>query len=190
MLRIDLMRHGEPEGGKRFRGSSLDDPLTDKGWQQMRDAVKGHDGWDIVVTSPLLRCQKFAFEVAEQYGIDCDIIDDLKEIGFGHWEGKSRAIVRAMHAKEYAQFYASPEQSPPKNAEQLGVFYRRILAAIKQLQKDYEGQTILLVTHAGVIRAMLAHILDMPLNAMYKMNIANASLIEIEIGESNKVNFC
>lgn len=189
MVQIDLMRHGEPEGGKRFRGHSIDDPLTENGWQQMRMAVKDHDGWDCVVTSPLLRCQEFADEIAEQYGIECNTIDDLKEIGFGHWEGKSRAIVRAMHAKEYAQFYANPEQNTPKDAEQLGVFYRRILEVIKHIQSDYDDQTLLLVAHAGVIRAILAHVLDTPLNTMYKMNISNASLIRIELAETNKVTF-
>ena len=189
MVKVTLMRHGEPEGGKRFRGHSLDDPLTDLGWQQMRNAVKDKEGWDHVVTSPLLRCQNFAHEIAEQQGIDCETIDDLKEISFGHWEGKSRAIVRAMHAKEYAQFYANPERHTPKKAEQLGVFYRRILAVIKQIQIDYDNQSILMVTHAGVIRAILSHALDTPINTMYKMNISNASLTDIELGETNKVNF-
>jgi len=163
--------------------------LSDKGWQQMRDAVHAGAEWGCVVSSPLIRCADFANEVAKQHDISCDIIDDLKEIGFGHWEGKSRAIVKAMHAKEYAQFYANPEQNPPKNAEQLGQFYRRILAVIKNLKTEYDGQNILLITHAGVIRAILAHALDTPLNSMYKMNVMNASLINIELGDSNKVTF-
>ena len=190
MVRIDLMRHGEPEGGKRFRGHSIDDPLTDHGWQQMREAVKSHESWDYVITSPLLRCQDFADEIAQQQGIACNVIDDLKEIGFGHWEGKSRAIIKAMHAKEYARFYADPEQNTPKDAEQLGVFYRRILTVIKLIQADYDNQTILLVAHAGVIRAILTYVLEAPLNTMYKMNVTNASLISIELGETNKVTFC
>jgi len=188
-ITLDLMRHGEAEGGKRFRGHSIDDPLSDKGWQQMRAAVEGRLGWDGIVTSPLLRCQQFATEVAEQQQISCDIIDGLKEIGFGAWEGKSRAIVKAMHAREYASFYANPEQNPPKDAEQLGVFYRRILAVLKQLQADYDGQHLLLVAHAGVIRAILSFALDTPLNAMFKMQITNASLTRVEINERCKVYF-
>ena len=41
---IDLIRHGEPEGGRAFRGHSIDDPLSEKGWQQM---------WDVLAKSPL-----------------------------------------------------------------------------------------------------------------------------------------
>ncbi len=189
MIMIDLMRHGEPQGGKRFRGHSIDDPLSDKGWEQMRGAITGGYSWDCVVSSPMLRCKAFALEVAEQQKCGCNVIDDLKEIGFGHWEGKSRAIIRALYAKEYAQFYANPEQNPPKNAEQLGIFYRRILAVLKNVQQEYDGQHILLIAHAGVIRAILAYALDMPLNSMFKMEIQNAALIRIELGEPNKVVF-
>jgi len=189
MVTIDLMRHGEPQGGNRYRGHAIDDPLSDKGWQQMRDAVHTGAEWDSVVSSPLIRCADFANEIAQQNDISCDIIDDLKEIGFGHWGGKSRAIIRAMHAKEYALFYANPEQNTPKNAEKLGVFYRRVLAVLKYIQCDYDGQHLLLVVHAGVIRAILAHVLETPLNTMYKIDISNASLIRIELGETNKVFF-
>jgi len=38
---LDLMRHGEPVGGRRYRGQ-MDDPLSEKGWAQMRNAVGNH----------------------------------------------------------------------------------------------------------------------------------------------------
>ncbi|WP_173425610.1 histidine phosphatase family protein, partial [Stutzerimonas stutzeri] len=53
--RIDLLRHGETERGGGFRGS-LDDALTDRGWQQMREAVDGAGPWDALISSPLQRC--------------------------------------------------------------------------------------------------------------------------------------
>ena len=42
---IDILRHGQCEGGEIYRGST-DVPLTDLGWQQMRNAVASHNGWD------------------------------------------------------------------------------------------------------------------------------------------------
>lgn len=186
---IDLMRHGEPEGGSLFRGHSLDDELSDKGWQQMRGAIKAEHRWDAVVTSPLLRCKCFAEEVAKSQKISCEVYDDLKEIGFGHWEGKTRSLIRALHAREYASFYADPEHNTPKEAEPLGVFYRRVLAVLRQLSQHYDHQHLLLVAHAGVLRAILTHALDAPLNSMYKMSISNAAIIRVELGEQTKVYF-
>ena len=54
---IDLLRHGEPEGGRAYRGHSIDDPLSETGWQQMWAAVGYHKPWEQIVSSPLQRCQ-------------------------------------------------------------------------------------------------------------------------------------
>ena len=58
---IDLLRHGEPVGGRRYRGQQ-DDPLSDTGWAQMRTSC-AEQSWDAVVSSPLQRCARFAEEL-------------------------------------------------------------------------------------------------------------------------------
>ena len=58
MAVIDLIRHGEPEGGRRYRGAT-DDPLTAAGWRQMEAAVAGLS-WQRIYSSPLVRCADFA----------------------------------------------------------------------------------------------------------------------------------
>ena len=55
---VDLLRHGEPVGGSRYRGQ-VDDALSEKGWQQMWQAVAGRGDWQQIITSPLQRCQAF-----------------------------------------------------------------------------------------------------------------------------------
>jgi len=62
---IDLLRHGEPVGGRRYRGQT-DDPLSEKGWQQMRAAVLDVQGWDVIYSSPLRRCAEFAQELSRR----------------------------------------------------------------------------------------------------------------------------
>ena len=62
---IDILRHGQCQGGEIYRGST-DVSLTDLGWQQMRNAVASHSGWDAVVSSPLTRCKLFAQEHAAE----------------------------------------------------------------------------------------------------------------------------
>jgi len=57
---VDLLRHGEPVGGRRYRGQT-DDPLSDKGWKQMWTAVAGQQPWQVIVTSTLSRCREFAW---------------------------------------------------------------------------------------------------------------------------------
>ena len=66
---IDLIRHGEPAGGRRYRGHGLDDPLTEKGWSQMWNAVGEFSAWQQIITSPMQRCQAFAHALGERHAI-------------------------------------------------------------------------------------------------------------------------
>ena len=62
---VDLLRHGQTEGGQKFRGA-LDDPLSSLGWKQLRISVGDYLGWQVIVSSPLIRCAAFAKELAER----------------------------------------------------------------------------------------------------------------------------
>jgi alpha-ribazole phosphatase/probable phosphoglycerate mutase len=89
---LDLMRHGEPVGGRRYRGQ-IDDPLSEKGWAQMHAAVGDAAPWTRIVSSPLLRCRAFAETLSDRHGLPLALDDRLKEVGFGDWEGKSAAEI-------------------------------------------------------------------------------------------------
>ena len=62
--RIDLLRHGEPVGGRRYRGQ-VDDALSETGWTQMWNAVAEDPGWQQIESSHQQRCRDFAASMAE-----------------------------------------------------------------------------------------------------------------------------
>ena len=78
-MKLSLLRHGEPVGGRIYRGNQ-DDPLTEKGWQQMLDATQ-NQSWDLIITSPLLRCQSFAQHLHQQQKSSLEIVDNFLELG-------------------------------------------------------------------------------------------------------------
>ncbi|MCG7939284.1 MAG: histidine phosphatase family protein [Candidatus Thiodiazotropha lotti] len=178
---IDLLRHGEPVGGRRYRGQ-IDDPLSDTGWQEMRDAVSGQGPWQTIISSPLIRCAAFAAELSDQMDITLSYDDRLKEVGFGHWEGFSGDQLRAQDPHQMKRFYHDPIGHRPQNAEPLESFSQRVVQAYNQAVRENSGQHILLITHAGVIRSILANLLDAPLGSMYRFSIGTASLSRIKIG--------
>ena len=104
---IDLIRHGEPEGGQMFRGSK-DDPLSDTGWQQMIAAIAEGDQWDAIVSSPMQRCQRFAQQLAEEHRIPLHIDKDLREIGFGEWEGLTAGQIQERYGDDLNHFWQDP----------------------------------------------------------------------------------
>ena len=177
---IDLMRHGEPVGGRRYRGQ-IDDPLSEQGWEQMRQAVARKSPWQTVISSPLKRCSDFSRELSTRLKIGLAYDERLKEVGFGTWEGLSGDQLREKDNTVLTRFYHDPIANRPQGAEPLDSFNHRVNQAFAQAVAQHAGKHILLVTHAGVIRSILTQTLNAPLASMYRFSIGTASLSRIQI---------
>lgn len=176
---IDLLRHGEPVGGRMYRGS-IDHPLTERGWAQMRAATAAPEAWTHIISSPLSRCRAFAEELARRLDIDCRIDDDLREVGFGAWEGKTGEQLRQENPTQLQQFYHDPVTHRPAGAEPLDAFVARVGGVVERVRVAHAGQHPLLVCHAGVIRAAVTHTLGAPPAGMYRLDVANAALTRLK----------
>ena len=176
--RIELLRHGEPVGGRRYRGQ-LDDTLSERGWTQMWAAVGERCDWQQIVTSPLQRCHAFAAALGERQQLPVQEEARFAEVGFGEWEGKTRAELEQLVPGQVGRFLRDPVTSRPPGAEPLDAFIARVQAGFDALLAAYAGQSVLVVAHAGVIRAIMASVLEIPPAVMYRINVANAGITEI-----------
>lgn len=177
---IDIIRHGEPEGGRAFRGHSIDDPLSEKGWQQMWDAVGEAPPWDQIITSPLERCQAFAEALMDVYKIPCSTEENFKEVGFGSWEGRTPDEIKKNDLKEYQNFYLDPVNARPQGAEALDGFIQRVTSSYNKIIEKYKGKHILIVAHAGVNRAIIANALHAAPIGLYRIKVNNAGISRIK----------
>ena len=164
---IDVIRHGEPVGGRRYRGHGVNDPLTEKGWQQMWDAVADCSNWQHIASSPLSRCLDFAQQLSKKLKIGYSVDDRFKEIGFGTWEGLTPDEIIANDIDALKQFYKDPIRNRPEGAEPLESFSSRVWDAYENISRKHVNEKVLIVGHAGVIRAITANILGMDLNHVY-----------------------
>lgn len=179
---VDFIRHGEPVGGRRYRGDGADDPLSDKGWQQMWDAVSDNVPWGQVVTSPMQRCHAFARALQERHGLPVEIDTRFREVGQGDWEGRSPDEIIARDEQEYHAFYQDPQRNRPPGSEPLEAFGARVAEALEFLFQHYQGKHVLVVAHAGVIRAALGYILQSEPVAWYRARINNAAFTRFMSG--------
>lgn len=177
---IDLLRHGKPEGGEIFRGST-DVALEALGWQQMRQAVTREQPWQRIVSSPLIRCAAFAEELAQQYQLPVSTHEGLREISFGDWDGQTFADIRAQSGDLLDLYWRDPFKHAPPNAESMTAFCARVKAALWQLVEQYQGEHLLLITHGGVIRALLAEILQSEAVSLLRYEVPYASFSRIRI---------
>ena len=176
---VDFLRHGEPVGGRRYRGDGVDDPLSEKGWQQMWDAVGEHHPWDRIVASPLSRCLAFAEALAARHGIALSADPRFMEVGFGSWEGNTAAELEVEDPDQLRRFYADPVNARPAGAEVLADFFGRVSAAVDHVLDQHAGKHVLVVAHAGVIRAAIAHVIGAPAAGMYRIQVDNAGITRI-----------
>ncbi len=177
---IDLMRHGEPEGGRAYRGHRIDDPLSDKGWQQMWAAIGDQAPWSQIITSPMRRCSEFARAVADKYTLPVTVEHDLREVGFGEWEGRTPDEIQATNLKEYQDFYLDPVNQRPAGAEDLPGFISRVDKTYQQIVRQYQAQHILIVAHAGVNRAIIGQALHAAPLGLYRIKVNNAGLTRLK----------
>ena len=177
---FDFMRHGEPVGGSRIRGQT-DDPLNELGWQQMRAQVGENCVWHRVVSSPLSRCSAFASETAARFNLPLELDEQLKEIGFGVWEGLSRSELVAMQPDVLSQFWRDPLRHAPAGAEPIDKFKQRVGEAWQRLLTAHAGQRVLVVCHAGVIRMSLCQTLGFPIEHVFRVKVPYAGVTRFQV---------
>jgi alpha-ribazole phosphatase len=179
MSTVDLLRHGEPEGGVRYRGDGVDDPLSERGWAQMWAAAGESSDWTHVLSSPLRRCRSFAEAAAERYGLPLAVDERFREMGFGAWEGRRHDEVRDADPEAYFAFFRDAVNHRPPGSEPLDIFYARVRSGLLAVFDEHPEGHVLLVCHLGVMRAATALALDMPLSALFRMHAPYAGRIRL-----------
>lgn len=173
---VDLLRHGAVEGGIRFRGCQ-DDPLSAEGQRQMERAMQEGSRWTAVLSSPLRRCFDFASRLCLTRDLPLTVHYDWREREFGDWEGQTP---EQLPADELTRFWTDPTCFTPPNGESYDDFHRRILKLWQVCVTTDERHT-LVVTHGGVIRLIVAEVLQMSPEALLRIEVPFGSLTRIRL---------
>ncbi|GAB3690100.1 bifunctional RNase H/acid phosphatase [Corynebacterium nasicanis] len=181
--RFVLLRHGQTamSAAKQYSGHS-DPELTDLGHEQARAAARAlreRGDIDVIVSSPLTRCRQTAAAVAEELGLEVEIIDTLIEQDFGAWEGKTFEEAHALNPQQHDEWLADPSIAPP-GGESLQKLHSRIRNTRRELQQRYEGQTVLVVSHVSPIKSFVRQTIDAGPHVVARMFLDLASLSVVE----------
>ncbi len=185
---IDLLRHGDVEGGRKYR-VQLDDPLSKLGWEQLRSITKTKQNWQHIITSPLKRCSEFASELVQIHSLPLQTKDEFKEVSFGLWEGKTADELLEAQPDKIKQYWNDPINTTPPKGENLLSFDKRVMSGWGSLLKEFQGKHILVINHAGVMRIILCRILGMPLTELFKLDIALAKASRVQIDHIDDENW-
>lgn len=132
--------------------------------------------WDIILSSPYHRCAEFSAELAHHLQVQHIIDPAWQEIDFGSWTDVSRETIWASDRERLLQLWTDPLAFCAPDGESMMDFVSRIESAFRELLQAHQGASILVLTHAGVIRAILASALGIDYKSTQKFNIQHAKI--------------
>jgi len=192
-----LVRHGVTDAttGKRFSGglASSNPPLNAEGRQQA--AATGEwlvplaDTFDALVASPVRRTRETAEILSGFLGLDVEEEPGLAEMEFGSWDGLSFTEVREKWPDELSAWLGDLD-SAPHGGESFRAVEKRVLEGRDRLLAAYAGKTTVAVSHVTPIKTLVAHALGAPLDAVYKMELAPASVTVLsyfDVGDEGEI---
>lgn len=184
-----LARHGsvEPRRRGRFVGSS-DVPLGERGRAEAeflaglaRERKPGR-----LVSSPLQRAMDTARVVAGRIKVEVEVDEDLREIDFGRWEGKTFDEIQACDPDIAQQWAEGGEDFEFPEGERLAAFFARTRAAVERLARAPED-TVMAVAHGGLVRSALCHLLGLDYGRCLAFAVKPASLTGIRMYDGKGV---
>ena len=192
---IVLVRHGRTAltEARKISGGDGDDPeLSEAGLADARavaQALKqiGSQGpWQriapvsAVVSSPMIRTRQTAAAIAATFGLTAYENENLREIGFGDWDGLTNEEAKASDPEAWENWRGSWTVSPP-NGESLEVFDARLQQARREITEQHAGKTVVVVAHVMPIRGFLRWAFDAATAAYWRPQIAPCSITIIRV---------
>lgn len=186
MLRLFLLRHGQTALSRAdmFCGRRLDPPLTAEGAAMASAfaAAYRETPWTAIYSSPLNRALSTAGPLARELDMAIETRDELAEIDYGKWDGKTADEVSRDHHVEYERWTADPAWNPPTGGETAVALAQRMTRVIEEIDIAHDGN-VLVVSHKASIRVALCALLGVDVGRFrYRFGCPVGSVSIVEFG--------
>jgi len=192
MTRIFLIRHGETEWNRQqiFRGIS-DVQLNENGREQVNALGRRFANLFLrsIYTSKLSRAMETAQAIARSQNSEKIITTDdgLTDIHYGEWAGMAYDEVRGKSPELYSKWRETPQEMRFPGGESLQSVYLRAWRSFDKIRREAEGDSVAIVSHQVVIRALLCGVFYLDLSHFWQFDPDPASITEIRLEHDNWV---
>jgi broad specificity phosphatase PhoE len=189
-LRLVLIRHGEPEPEAKGKCCGiLDVGLSDTGRAQIQAKLASVRNLRVAAlyASPLKRAVESASIAGACLGLHAIISPELQEINFGRLEGMSFSEIEKLYPQEYRLWMESPTRIKFPEGESFAEMKARVVNFKNSLLNTHQGETVVLVSHGGPNRIMLAEALAIPDEMIFRIDQAYAAVNVIDYFEGYPV---
>ena len=181
--RLYLLRHGEVEASyQRVFGGRIDMELSPQGHAQAAALAKFLErvAFDAIYASPMKRVQQTLAPLAGQYLRKPILLPDLREMDFGIWTGLKWSEVQERHGVSAYQWLEQLDKGTVPDAESTTQTRARVEPCLRRILAESHGKTVAVVCHGGIVRTLLALLLDLPIVKTAAFEIDYASLTVID----------
>jgi probable phosphomutase (TIGR03848 family) len=189
MTTLILVRHGENDWVKKQRlaGWIPGVHLNENGRQQARDAAQRLAAVPIkaIYSSPVERCMETAVSISDLHKIDVIPLAEVGEVRYGDWEGKKIKKLARHPLWRIVQFFPSRLQFP--NGEALREVQFRAVQAVETISKQHNDEVVVVVSHADLIKLLLAHYLGVHIDLFQRIIVSPASVSILSLPNNGMV---
>jgi broad specificity phosphatase PhoE len=180
--RLIFVRHAEPHEEMHGRVCGRTDvDLSKLGHAHAAQIASSLASQPIVAvySSPLRRALATAAPIAQRFGVEPVIVDDLRELNFGELEGLTLEEATTRYPVE-AQWMIAPAAASFPGGESVASLRERAVLAAKEIAERHQGEAVAVVSHAVVIRAVTADALGMPPDALFRLDSSYGGITTID----------
>jgi broad specificity phosphatase PhoE len=182
MALVILVRHGQTDENVSGKISGQGPvPLNARGQEQAQLAAEVLTALGVthLFCSPVVRARQTAEMLSQHLGLEVAEMPDLREVGYGEWEGKFFHEIRQSPIAH--QVFNDPVNAVFPNGESLPAVQQRGVQVIETVRRQHPQGVLVFVSHGDVIRTVLAHYLDMVFNEYRRINIDLGALSVLEL---------
>lgn len=182
-MRLALVRHAETAEDTRGRCyGRLDVGLSVAGREQCARLAEVFRGEPLrsVWASPAIRARETAEAIAAPHRLDVGVIEALRELDFGELEGRAYDEIAVTDPDLYARWMTAPTTVRFPGGESYSDLQSRVDAGIAALLERHDDGLAVVVTHGGVVRAVLRSVLDFPAERIFRLSVDPAAITTLE----------
>ncbi len=193
--KVIFVRHGQTDFPlDRIYCDDREDPeLNQSGKSQAQSAghLLKHVGVDAIYASPALRTVMTAKAIAEHHsGLTIEYREALRERRFGVWEGLFFGEIEQGFPEDFLLWKKDQAGFSPEGGESAYDLHNRALSTLSEIISENEGKTVVVVSHVGPIRVLLADAVGMPVANFRSLRIDPASLSRVDFGKKQNNLVC
>jgi broad specificity phosphatase PhoE len=179
-----LARHGHIDWSGRI--GAAEDGLSRLGRLQAQALARHLTRYRVsaLYSSDLPRAAETAAIIGQALGLPVRLEPALREYNLGDWEGQPQEDVSKRYPREWERLTAGDSDYAPSGGETLRDLQRRAQDAFGRILSAHSGETVLAVSHGGLLAAYICHVLSIPFEGAVPLVIDNCSLTVVEEGEN------